>query len=270
MSVAGVIKGLRSRWARAWTNQRLSARPARYDLGRPNWGRSLQDPNGFYLEGLRFYLRELPAALRQHRVWFHNVPGNRRGFGEDPFHVMWYLLLEEFKPANLLEIGVYRGQVISLAALWARESGRSCAVHGISPFSSAGDSVSRYRGDLDYLADTLANFDHFHLPRPELLKGYSTDAAALALIGSRAWEMIYIDGSHEYEVARADWEACSKSLKVGGVIVLDDAGLGTRYRPPSFASGGHPGPSRVAREIDAARFQEILQVGHNRAFLKVA
>jgi hypothetical protein len=54
------------------------------------------------------------------------------------------------------------------------------------------------------------------------------------------------------------------------VIVLDDSALGTAYRPPAFASGGHPGPSRVAAEIDRTGFREILRVGHNRTFRRVA
>ena len=82
--------------------------------------------------------------------------------------------------------------------------------------------------------------------------------------------MIYIDGNHDYPVARADWELCAAQLSPGGIIVLDDAGLGTAFRPPAFATGGHPGPSRLAQEIDRRAFAEILQVGHNRVFQKVA
>jgi hypothetical protein len=54
------------------------------------------------------------------------------------------------------------------------------------------------------------------------------------------------------------------------VIVLDDAGLYTAYRAPAFAFTGHPGPSRLAQEIDRTTFQEIVQVGHNRVFQKLA
>jgi hypothetical protein len=54
------------------------------------------------------------------------------------------------------------------------------------------------------------------------------------------------------------------------VIVLDDSGLTTAYRPPLFATGGHPGPSRLASELDRSRFREVLQVGHNRAFERIA
>ena len=145
-----------------------------------------------------------------------------------------------------------------------------CEVYGISPFSPAGDSVSRYRKDVDYFNDTLSNFERFKLPAPQLLRAFSTDSDAEQLIGSKTWDMIYIDGNHDYDVARRDWNVCAANLKTGGVIVLDDAGLTTSYRPPVFATGGHRGPSKLAQEIDRKEFRELLQVGHNRAFQKIA
>jgi hypothetical protein len=226
----------------------------------------LQDPTAFYLDCFRLFHQLLPNELRLHRAYFGT---NMRGFGEDAFHVMWFLLFREFKPASFLEIGVYRGQTLSLAALLSRLNGVACRVHGISPFTPAGDAVSKYVEDVDYLRDTLENFEHFSLPRPELLKAFSTDAEAKVMIRATAWEMVYIDGNHDYEVARQDWEVCSESVKAGGIIVLDDASLDTGFRPPLFATAGHPGPSQVAREVDSQRFLEILRVGHNRVFQKI-
>jgi hypothetical protein len=222
------------------------------------------------LECLRYFHQQLPRELKDHRAYFHNVPKDRRGFGEDAFHVLWFLLFREFKPSSFLEIGVFRGQTISLAALLARLGGGKCDVFGISPFSAAGDSVSRYREDIDYHSDTLTNFSHFNLPPPHLLRAFSTDPEARSLIASRSWEMIYIDGNHDYEVVRKDWEVCSQNLVRGGVAVLDDSGSTTAYRPPVVATAGHPGPSRLAQEIDRARFREIIQVGHNRVFQRTA
>jgi predicted O-methyltransferase YrrM len=155
-----------------------------------------------------------------------------------------------------------------LVALLGRMLDAPCNVHGISPFSPAGDSVSRYKSDIDYHSDTLDNFKRFNLPRPQLLKAYSTDAEALKLIASRQWDAIYIDGNHDYEVARQDWERCSAAVRPGGFIVLDDAALATAFHPPGFATAGHPGPSRLAKEIDASRFEEILRIGHNRVFYR--
>jgi hypothetical protein len=51
--------------------------------------------------------------------------------------------------------------------------------------------------------------------------------------------------------------------------VLDDSGLDSRYHPLVFATGGHPGPSKLAQEIHRSQFLELLQVGHNRVFQKI-
>lgn len=241
--------------------------PASSDLARPDWKRSLSAPTEFYCDAVRFFHRQLPVELKEHRAYFKQ---DGRGFGEDAFHVMWYLLFLEFKPKTFLEIGVYRGQTISLIALLAKLRDTPCSIYGISPFSSAGDSVSKYRSGLDYFADTKKNFSRFSLPQPELVTAYSTDPAARSLIASKSWSAIYIDGNHDYEVARQDWENCSAHVAVGGIVVLDDASLNTAFQPPSFATAGHPGPSRLAREIDTSRFEEILRVGHNRVFQRKA
>ena len=71
--------------------RRLSREPARFGLERTNWERSLQEPTEFYLECLRFFCNELPPELKEHRSYFQT---GGRGFGEDPFHVMWFLLAE--------------------------------------------------------------------------------------------------------------------------------------------------------------------------------
>jgi predicted O-methyltransferase YrrM len=267
-SLSGFVKAHWRRVASSLLERRLAKTPPQVSLDRANWPESLRDPTGFYLECVRYFHQQLPAELKQHRAYFHNPPENPRGFGEDAFHVLWFLLFQEFKPANFLEIGVFRGQTTSLAALLARRGGWICEVVGVSPFTPAGDSVSTYQQGIDYHTDTLANFEHFKLPAPKLLRAYSTDSDAVRLINSRSWDMIYIDGNHDYEIAKKDWESCSQAIKHGGVIVLDDSGLTTNYRPSVFATGGHPGPSQVAQEIDRSKFEEILQVGHNRAFQK--
>lgn len=224
---------------------------------------SLADPTAYYQSAFVDFHRQAPQAIRDHRHYFSQ---QRRGFGEDAFHTMWWRLASEFRPTNFLEIGVYRGQVISLVALLAKLEGIDCKVTGISPFSPAGDSVSTYLSNLDYYQDTLENFRHFDIGEPKLLKAYSTDHVAVDLIESQTWDMIYIDGNHDYAIVLKDWQHCSQAIKPGGVIVLDDSGLGTAYKPPAFATGGHPGPSKLAGEIDPALFEEILQVGHNRVF----
>lgn len=228
-----------------------------------SWEESLSNPTEFYKDCVGFFYSGLPQSFKKHRFYFSK---KGRGFGEDAFHVMWWIIFKELRPENFLEIGVYRGQTLSLASLLQKHFSIQGSVTGISPFQSVGDTVSTYRGDVDYLNDTVVNFKKFDLPTPTLVKAYSTDKEALAKISSQSWDAIYIDGNHDYLVAKRDWEVCSENLKIGGVVILDDSALTTNFSPPSFATGGHPGPSKLAQEIDASKFTEILQVGHNRVY----
>lgn len=207
-----------------------------------------------------------PLKVREHREYFKV---NNRGFGEDAFHSMWYLLFREYRPHNCLEIGVYRGQVISLWGLLSQVLDFPCQVYGISPFSSDGDDVSSYLSGIDYEADTIKNNYEFSLQQPNLLKAYSTDRAALDLIASKSWDLIYIDGSHDYEVVLADYEICMQNIAAGGILVFDDSSLYTEFRPPLFSFAGHPGPSRVVQERAMNELKFLGAVGHNTIFQKI-
>jgi cephalosporin hydroxylase len=259
--IGGELHRFRSRQALRRVLARAAEFPALED-----WGHSLTDPTGYYLDCVRyFHGPDFPEELKKHRRFFLQ---DQRGFGEDAFHVMWWMLFRELRPARFLEIGVYRGQTLSLAAVLQRELGIKGSVTGISPFTASGDSVSRYREHVDYLTDTKANFAHLRLPEPELVQAFSTDKAATERVARETWDAIYIDGNHDYKVARADWQLCAAHVVAGGVIVLDDSALNTTYQPPRFATAGHPGPSQLATEIVPAKFREILRVGHNRVFQK--
>jgi len=237
------------------------------EITRAEWQDSIKDPTLFYERCFHYFYKKLPEELREHRKYFSE---NRRGFGEDTFHTMWWLIYNDLKPTNFLEIGVYRGQVISLIGLLSKMLSNPCDINAISPFSPAGDAGSTYLTTVDYHADVLINFKHFQLPEPKTHRAYSTDEAARQVIKSREWDCIFIDGNHDYEIVKEDWENCSKNIRLGGLIILDDSGTTSSYKPPAFATSGFPGPSQIASEIDRKHFTEVLQVGHNRAFLRIA
>lgn len=224
-----------------------------------------QDRNTMYAYMHHYFHHRCPQLIRDHRIYFKQ---EQRGFGEDVFHAMWWLLLLEYRPHRMLEIGVYRGQVISLWSVISKYLHRPYEVHGISPFSSLGDSVSSYLKNLDYVADVLQSFDYWKITPPMLVQALSSDSKAVAHIQSQAWDLIYIDGSHEYETALADYRLCRDNLRVGGLLVLDDASLNTSFKPPSFSFAGHLGPSRVAQENAGKEMQFLGAVGHNNIFLK--
>ena len=219
-----------------------------------------------YLYFHKYFWNKCPEEIRNHREYFRR---NNRGFGEDAFHAMWYLLFKEFSPKYVLEIGIYRGQTLSLFSLLSEKFNLNSEIHGISPFNSTGDNVTKYIDALDYYQDVLLNYDHFGLALPVFHKGLSITNSMIKIINSKKWDLIYIDGNHDYEVAKQDFDVYLKNLNKNGLIILDDASLYTDYIPPSFSTAGHPGPSKIAEEIDTNIFEEILAVGHNRVFQQI-
>ncbi len=132
-----------------------------------------------------------------------------------------------------------------------------------------GEDASKYRVEIDYYADVLNSFKHFNLPGPKLLKALSTDAEAVEYISDEEWDLIYVDGGHDFETALGDYRLCKNHLAPNGILVLDDASLDTDYHPPSFSFAGHPGPSRVAREYADKEMRFLCAVGHNNIYQKL-
>lgn len=211
------------------------------------------------------YAYRLPLQFIRHREYFRS---SRRGFGEDAFHSMWYLAFKQFRPVHCLEIGVYRGQTLTLWQLLSRQLGYTIHCAGVSPFSSAGDSSRPHYDDLDYLADTKLNHDRFGLQHPEFCIGLSDSEEAQQFIASRKWDLIYIDGNHDYDVVRKDLRLSIDNLADTGVLVMDDSSLYFDYHPRDGSFAGHPGPSRVAREIAQHELRMLGGVGHNNVFVK--
>jgi hypothetical protein len=207
----------------------------------------------------------LSQKVKAHRSYFSK---ESRGFGEDALHAMWWLLFKEFNPKSCLEIGVYRGQVISLWALLAKINHHAINITGISPFSSSGDEVSEYLQGLDYLEDVKKNFALFADYSPVLYQGFSNDATSISFIEAGKWDLIYIDGSHDYDVALSDYEICKNALPKGGILILDDSSLYTDYHPPRFGFAGHPGPSKIVIENAMKEMDFVIGVGHNNVFRK--
>ena len=222
--------------------------------------------NEIYNKFNKYFYYHLPFALIKHRIFFSE---NFRGFGEDAFHSMWYLLLSEFKPNNLLEIGVYRGQTITLWALISKLLNYNSKIAGLGPFESAGDSYSKYLDNIDYLNDTKKNHEYFNLHQPEYCIEYSTTKNAKKFVESRKWDLIFIDGNHDYEIVKSDFQLAMNNLSDDGFIVMDDSSLYFDFQQKKFSGfTGHPGPSKIAKEVAIEKMKLFGAVGHNNIFCK--
>jgi hypothetical protein len=227
--------------------------------------------------------------LKAHRDW---VEKNSWGFGDRAFHYMWYLILRDdvLKRPNpkLLEIGVYKGQVISLWALIASQLQAPAHITAISPFESsrpwfarnrllnlcARVLIQKHRDDLrsanlyddeDYLDRIHRIFRQFELPETNLsfLRGYSQDQHIYKQVIGNLFDLIYIDGGHRYEQVAQDLAMYSKCIASGGYLVVDDAACN---QPGSKFWKGHPSVSRAADDWEGTGFANVLNVGHNRVY----
>lgn len=205
------------------------------------------------------------------KYWLHNkyFKENNRGFGEPAFHSFWIQLFKQFQPQNCLEIGVYRGQTISLWKMLQIDCNILGQIVGITPLSNEGDSVSTYL-ELNYRNDILNNFEIFQLPKPILAPYTSTSAEAIELIESVCWDLIYIDGSHDIDVVTTDFNNAYRSLSVGGLLVMDDSSKYMDSLEHLGAFSGHHGPSIVAETLAKTKMRHIIRVGHLNLFQKVA
>jgi hypothetical protein len=228
--------------------------------------RFVPDETDRYRYFVWYFDTQLPQHVRDHRLYFAR---KNRGFGEDAFHAMWWKLFMELHPIRALELGVYRGQILSLWELMSRELGLPVEAWGVSPLINLGDTVSQYLDIADYQLDVDSHFRKFGLGEAKLFRGKSQDATSVAFIKSQKWDLIYIDGSHDFEEVVQDLELSKGCLERGGYLVLDDASLFSSYVPPSFSFKGHSGPSSVVMNSQLMEgLTEIATCGHNRVYVK--
>ena len=227
--------------------------------------------------------------LSDHRTW---VEAQEWGFGDRAFHAMWYMILSDLgqRSSNIrcLEIGVYKGQVISLWSLISHHLGVQLQISALSPFHGITGKTNEHRllrairkrldrkfrlaleaGNFypkrDYYADCETIFGKFDLDfgKVEIFRGFSTDPTILSSLDERQFDVIYIDGDHSEEIATHDVKVFAPKVAKGGVLVMDDASV---FLEMDLSYRGHEGPSKASELLPAMGFKNILNVGHNRVF----
>ena len=200
-------------------------------------------------------------------LWKHNwyFKQDARGFGEPAFHAAWHQIFEELRPEKCLEIGVYRGQTITLWTLLSEKLGFNCDIYGITPLTAKGDSVSQYV-DIDFATDIQLNFDKFKLKHAKIIHQLSTTEKSCEFISNGNWDLIYIDGSHEYEDVLSDYLNSVSGIAPNGLIVMDDSSLFMDSIENYGAFQGHPGPSKICVEYAKIQLDHVLSVGHLNFF----
>jgi hypothetical protein len=163
------------------------------------------------------FMEDNPKLI-EHRLW---VKSNHFGFGEDSFHWLHKLLVDEMPNGfKFLEIGVFRSQILSLYKLLSDMSGKKVKRYGVSPMDS-----SDGHWDSDYFADAVIIHQQFNLKKDyTIYHGSSTDGSIIEKAQSTApYDILYIDGSHKYEDVVSDMAHYPQMVKQGGYLLIDDS-----------------------------------------------
>ena len=208
--------------------------------------------------------------LKEHRDF---VEANQHGFGDREFHWMWKLIVDSMPPSwSFLEIGVYKGQVLSLVQLLSQHMGKICKATGITPLDNSGDTVSNYalKTGEDYYSLIRLIHERFEVqswPQTKLIRGFSNDSDVIRMARSNAYyDAIYIDGCHDYEVVVSDINYYAPRVRPGGWLICDDAS--SLLNMPGHRYVGWEPVSRAVKDVLEPRsdFQHLFAVGHNRVW----
>lgn len=186
------------------------------------------------------------------------------GFGERSFYHLFKLLANtNTYDMKFLEIGVFRGQILALMRILKPKA----HIYGITPFSTRNDGVNEH-WESDYKADVKKLHDDFKLEQPKIIEGLSTTLDVVNEASKTQWDMIYIDGGHDYATAKSDVYVYSSFVKVGGYLIIDDCAM--KYDLPD---GMFRGIKEVSQAVDELLpneyYKEICSVVHIRVFQRI-
>jgi len=161
----------------------------------------------------------------------------------------------EDKPINYLEIGAfYGGNVLSVSESYAKHPWSKMYV--IDPWDNYEDYDEYENLDMgDVYKVFLDNTKHIK-DKLVVTRGYSYDE--LPKFQNNFFDIIFIDGNHDFTYVLADAILCFAKLKVGGYMIFDDYDLGWMGVLQGVTAFVKYHKSRL----------EILGVHKNQAFLK--
>lgn len=200
------------------------------------------------------------------------VTKNKLGFLDNEHMVMWdklvYNLSNNFR---FIEIGVYKGQILTLVAILAERYKKQYTIYGVSPLSNVDDKYTTYE-DTNYLdcIKLLHKTFNIYFNENQIIKGLSTDddiKRRILELGS--FDIVYVDGGHDYNTVVSDIKLAKKICNKNGYIVMDDSANFIDFEDLNIFKG-HYEVALATNDYLANddNFIEKSCVGHNRIFQK--
>ena len=204
----------------------------------------------------------------------HNL--TKEPWHEKVFSYMWLILVQEI-PSNFkfLEIGVFKGRVLSLIELLNKHFKKNGVVRGITPLSTSGDKYSRYP-NLDYYKCIQNNYTQLGLDikNINIIQGYSQEQVVIQKANDK-YDIIFIDGCHDYESVCKDIENYSNMIKKDGFLVMDDCACHIEYPYSQHKARGVPYygyldvSNAIKDKLDTTKFKFLFALSHNIVWQKI-
>lgn len=212
--------------------------------------------------------------LKHHR---DTIERDRLGYGDRAFTSMWNDIVDALpNEFSFLEIGVFKGQVITNIALSADKLNKEAVIYGVSPFTSY-EAGFLYTNAGSYKQDVINLFNYFNIniDNIHLIEGLSQDADIITKIENvQPFDIVYIDGDHRYNGVMSDLKIYSKYVKKNGMLIIDDSAnnlphLMNGNEPIYFL--GIPDVSNACKDFftENTEWQMTLAVGHNTCWRRV-
>lgn len=204
--------------------------------------------------------------LNAHRTFVEN---NVFGFGERSFHWMWKLIIDAMpKQFTFLEIGVLKGQTLSLVELLAKRSGKKAKRYGVTPLSTEGGVwESNYEEDIKLIHDKFGIKKDY-----TILKGLSEDPVIIERASKLNLDCLYIDGGHSEAHVINDLKHYAPLVKSGGYMIIDDC-CSSFPQPFGYFCGINSVTKIVDQQLPPftlnSEWNFVFSVVHNRVFQRV-
>jgi hypothetical protein len=155
----------------------------------------------------------------------------------------------------------------------AMTTGKTAETLAVTPLGGFGDKYSHYE-EADYLA-AIRSIEAWsgigEASRARIIRGFSDDDGVKRQCREVApFDLVYIDGCHDYHVVINDIITYTEMLKAGGLLVMDDASAGLDL--PAGIWPGHTDVGRAVREIiePMRGFRRVVAVGQLLVWRKAA
>ena len=143
------------------------------------------------------------------RRYFAKAPSATRSLLSDMAQALLYTVIRNQRPDNVVEIGTYKGGTAETLGRALHANGQGM-LHTLSPFDA-----ERFGANIRWWPRELQNFVLYY-PMTSMDFFIKADARKLT------FDLVFVDGNHDYEFATFDIQAAARRLIPGGFIFIDN------------------------------------------------